>query len=75
MNTPPNVYEEGDSGEVVQNLLFRETHVGIHLSDHVFLTTVKRTAKTDPTKARGMLIAFIAIQSISRSQRSQPHHT
>lgn len=36
---------------------------------------VRIMGESHPTKARGMLMPFIAIQSISLSQRSQPHHT
>ena len=41
-------YEEGDSSEVLQQLLFGQAHVGIHLAKDVLLTVGEENGEESP---------------------------
>lgn len=62
---------EMEAGEMAEDALVAEAQLVVHLVEEVLLTTINIKERRYPTKAKGMLIPFSAIQSISRSQRFQ----
>ena len=62
---------EMETGEMAEDALVAEAQLVVHLVEEVLLTTINMKTRRYPTKAKGMLIPFSAIQSISRSQRFQ----
>ena len=62
---------EVEAGEMAEDALVAEAQLVVHLVEEVLLTTINMKTRRYPTKAKGMLIPFSAIQSISRSQRFQ----